>query len=346
MSADKENTPASRLKNLDSLFGLGGAVENTAKTQRPPVNAPPKVKRQLAGFSQNIALDELNPFAGHPFREYEGERLDDMVESICAHGVLVPVIARRIDSGMEILAGHNRVKAAKLAGLATIPAVILENVPDEEAWLYVIETNLMQRSFTDMAHSEKAAVIAVQYSKLFSPGKRTDILNELTKLEKPHETKDKRTSSQLGGRFRSDKLVADAYSLSKNTVARYLRINKLSPALKKRLDSGGIPFVSAVTISFLKPGEQDMLEECLTESGLSVTLKSSDLLREYSAKGALAREDIIPILKGEIGRRAKPNRMPAIKISNTVYAKYFKPGQPVKEVQEIVRKALELYFKK
>jgi len=140
--------------------------------------------------------------------------------------------------------------------------------------------------------------------------------------------------------------VADAYSLSKNTVARYLRINKLSPALKKRLDSGGIPFVAAVTISFLKPGEQDMLEECLTESGLPVTLKSSDLLREYSAKGSLAREDIIPILKGEIGRRAKPNRMPAIKISNTVYAKYFKPGQPVKEVQEIVRKALELYFKK
>jgi len=345
MSGANESAPAARLKNLDSLFGPNAAPENPAQTQRAPANAAPKAKRRLAGFSQNIDITGLAPFSGHPFHEYEGERLDDMVESIRAHGVLVPVIARRLDSGLEILAGHNRVKAAKLAGLAMIPAVILENVPDEEAWFYVIETNLMQRSFADMAHSEKAAVIAAQYSKVFSPGKRTDILNELAKLENPRETKGGKTSAQVGGRFRSDQLVAETYSLSKNTVARYLRINKLTPALKNRLDSGGIPFVPAVTISFLRPSEQEALEECLAETNLSVSLKSSSILRQYSEKGALAAEDIIPILKGEIGARAKPNRMPVIKISNTVYAKYFKPGQPVKEVQDIVRKALEMYFK-
>ena len=85
---------------------------------------------------------------------------------------------RRIGEVLEILAGHNRVNAAKLAGLSEVPAIILENISDEEAWIYIIETNLMQRSFADMSHSEKAAVIATQHSKLFSQGKRNDIIND------------------------------------------------------------------------------------------------------------------------------------------------------------------------
>ena len=345
MNKEKCNTPASRLKNLDSLFEHSGASEDPVKTLQTSINPPDKTKRQGTGFTQNIALLNLSPFAGHPFREYEGERLDDMVESIRAHGVLIPIIVRRTDSGLEILAGHNRVKAAKLAGLTIIPAVILENIPDEEAWFYVVETNLMQRSFTDMSHSEKAAVIAAQHSKLFSPGKRNDILNELAKLEKPHGINENQTSPQVGERFRSDRLVAEAYSLSRNTVARYLRVNKLTPALKKRLDNGSIPFIPAVTLSFLRIEEQESLEECLAEANLSVNLKSSDLLRQYSEKGSLTKDNIILILKGEIGRRTIPNRVPAVRISKAVYAKYFKPEQTAKEVQEIVRKALDLYFK-
>jgi len=87
---------------------------------------------------------------------------------------------------MEILSGHNRVNAAKLARLETVPAIMLENVSDAEAWIYVVEANLMQRSFSDMPHTEKAAVIAIQHSKLFSQGKRNDILAELKTLENPH----------------------------------------------------------------------------------------------------------------------------------------------------------------
>ena len=82
-----------------------------------------------------------------------------MITSIKSNGVLVPIIVRKIDTVLEILAGHNRVNAAKLAGLDEIPALILENISDEDAQAYVIETNLIQRSFSDMTHTEKAAVI-------------------------------------------------------------------------------------------------------------------------------------------------------------------------------------------
>ena len=95
-------------------------------------------------------VGQLIPFKGHPFRLYEGERLDDMVASIKANGVLVPVIARRVDGILEILSGHNRVEAAKLAGLEEVPTIIFEYVTDEDAMVYVVETNLIQRSFSDM----------------------------------------------------------------------------------------------------------------------------------------------------------------------------------------------------
>ena len=350
MSAIKANKP--RMGNLDKLYEQNDGVAEPAGTPAHPdgANAQPIApaiagKRQLLGIPRHIAVFDLRPFYNHPFREYEGERLDDMVESVRAHGVLNPIIARKTDSGLEILAGHNRVKAARLAGLATVPSIVLENVTDEDAWLYVVETNLMQRSFADMAHSEKAVVIAVQHSKLFSQGKRNDIQKALAELENPHKTDDSGTLPQVGEKLRSDEQVGAMYSLSKNTVARYLRINKLIPALKTRLDNGNISFIPAVTLSFLKIEEQKLLDETLAAANLSVNLKSSDLLRQYSEKGGLTKETISLILTGKNGQRLKPNRTPTVKISKTVYAKYFKPEQSVKEVQEIVRKAIEAYFK-
>ena len=113
---------------------------------------------QVKGVA-SIAIDAIVPFHDHPFHLYEGERLQDMVESIKVHGILNPVIVRKIERGYEMLAGHNRLNAAKIAGLTEVPAIVKENMSDENAYVYVIETNLMQRSFTDLQPSEKVAVL-------------------------------------------------------------------------------------------------------------------------------------------------------------------------------------------
>ena len=110
-----------------------------------------------------LDIDVIKPFRHHPFHLYEGERLNDMVESIKEHGVLNPVIVRKTHYGYEMLSGHNRQNAAKLAGLKVIPAFVKVDLPDEDAYVYVIETNLMQRSFTDLSISEKAVVLAERY---------------------------------------------------------------------------------------------------------------------------------------------------------------------------------------
>ena len=65
-----------------------------------------------------LSLEKLEPYKNHPFRLYEGERLDIMIESIKQNGIINPIIARPKDNGnYEILAGHNRVNAARIAGL-------------------------------------------------------------------------------------------------------------------------------------------------------------------------------------------------------------------------------------
>lgn len=132
----------------------------------------------------DVAIEEIEEFSEHPFHLYEGKRLEDMVESIKANGVLNPVIVRKLGSGRyEMLSGHNRMNASKIAGQKTVPAFIKDNLSDEDAYIYVIETNLMQRSFNDMYPSEKAIVLQLRYEKVSNQGKRTDIINELKALE-------------------------------------------------------------------------------------------------------------------------------------------------------------------
>lgn len=73
---------------------------------------------------EQIAIDSIKALHNHPFHLYEGERLNDMVESIREHGVLNPVIVLKTEVGFELLSGYNRANATKLAGLTEIPAIV------------------------------------------------------------------------------------------------------------------------------------------------------------------------------------------------------------------------------
>jgi len=328
-------TAKPRLRKLDELFEMNGGV-NPLVSPTPIIEAQSAYKRIV----YSIAVDDLTPFRKRQFRLYEDERLDDMVASIRANGVLIPIIVRRVDDLLEILSGHNRVNAATLAGLDKVPTLILENISDEDAMVYVIETNLLQRSFSDMAHSEKAAVLVLHHSKMFSQGKRNDILEQIKMLENPDGCKDDGTCAQVEHKLKSRDKVAKEYGLERNTVARYLRINKLISALKTLLDNGDIAFIAGYALSYLQEAEQALLVECMEQTGLTIDIKKAEMLRMLSGK--LEEQRIREVLLGK--SKPKPNRTPTVKVRRTVYAKYFKPNQSAKEVEEIVEKALEMYF--
>ena len=215
-----------RLKTLDELFMLHGG-DGPLDNQE---NGLPRLASVNADYEviQFVLMDD---YPGHPFKLYEGERESDMIESIRANGILQPLILRAMDNGRyQILSGHNRKQTGIKAGLADAPAVIKRGLTDDEARVYVIETNLMQRSFADMPHSEKAAVIAMQHSKLFSQGKRSDTIEELRMLENPHEYRADGTCTQLGYKSKSREAVAENYSLAN----RQLEIPNILYAKTKR----------------------------------------------------------------------------------------------------------------
>ena len=207
-----------------------------------------------------IPVDEIHPFRDHPFRLYEGERLEDMVQSIREYGVLNSVIVRKTARGDEMLVGHNRTNAAKIAGLTEVPAIVKTDLSDEDAYVYVIETNLLQRSFAELLPSEKAAVLVARYEKISSQGKRNDIRQEIEVLEETcgHDVhKSQKSHDGLG----------EEYGMTGRNIARYMRLDRLIPEFKDAVDKGTLEMVAAVDLSYLNVKMQKLIQQVAEAEG-------------------------------------------------------------------------------
>lgn len=275
---------------------------------------------------QSLPVDKIKPFHDHPFRLYQGERLDDMVESIREHGVLNPVIVRKKGSGYEMLSGHNRQNAAKLAGLTEIPAIVKEGLSDEEAYVYVIETNVIQRSFTDLAPSEKAAVLSARYEKVISQGRRNDILKEIEEIG---------TCGHDVHKSRSRDGIGEEYGMTGRNIARYMRVDKLIRPFKDRLDAGELTLTAAVELSYLAEDEQTIA----AEKDAAINEKVAKSIR--AAAGKLTKDKLEEILHPV--RASAPVKAVSVKIPAEAEEKYFS-GMKAKERTDLVMKALDAWF--
>lgn len=287
---------------------------------------------------QMISVEKIKGFHDHPFRLYEGDRLNDMVESIKEHGILNPVIVRRVGRGYEMLSGHNRQNAAKIAGLAEIPAIVKEGISDEEAYIYVIETNLMQRSFADLLPSEKATVMEARYNKVCCQGKRNDIIRELQIMngEMPAET-----CGHNGHKLKSRDALACEYGYSSRNVARYLRINNLICPFKALVDDNKIALLAAVDISYLSEEEQEMVYKVIDRMGVKLKPKMAEELRKHG--GELTEDMAEKLIGSMIVKKTPANEDVNIKLSADVRRKYF-AGMNAIQMSEVVERALEAWF--
>lgn len=323
---------------------------------------------------KQLPLDMLVSRHNHRFKLYDGERLQDMVQSIESNGVLTPIIVLLINETLikniedemnfadderkeklsiaaefyrdnldkyEILAGHNRCNAAQLAGKTTVPGIVKENLSYDEAEMYVAETNFMQRGFDDLSITERASVLAARHSAMFDEDKRRAIERELAILngdEVEEDTDDDEKKSKLAA-------VGENYGLSKDTVARLIRIDKLVPELKPYVDEGKIAIRAAVNLSYLFTSEQRKVAEMIE---FGVDMKKSTLLREVSKQNRLNDNAIREILvMGTYGAAPTTKRKPIkVKISTDISEKYFAPDWDEAKVQDIINLALEQYFSK
>ena len=283
-----------------------------------------------------LPVKSIKPFRNHPFHLYKGERMDDMVESIREHGVLIPAIVRTAPGGYEMLAGYNRLNAARLAGLTEIPAIVKEDLPDAEAYVYVIETNMFQRSFGDLSISERIAVLAERYDKVCGTKKRAEILEELQALNGGggHDVHQQAKSREIMGK---------ELGMTGRHMARYVRCKELIPEFKDMLDDGSLSMVAAVELSYLSEEEQAAVKKVMNQDCIRLKADKAGELRK--AAGSLSEGKAQKILG--VDRPAKPDaeKPVSVKLPARLYSRYFS-DVAAKDVQGILEEALELYFER
>ena len=337
--------------------------------EKPGVSEVLTERNQFSAASKEqleMEFDQMKPFSDHRFKLYTGKRLEDMVDSIRNYGILQPLILWHRREEYILLSGYNRRNAGILAGLKKAPVVIKENLSHEEAVLIMAETNLRQRSFSDLSESERAFCLKQHYDALKSQGKRTDLLNELDELlnsddnagastvsesvtrSQNGETPENEAStvSKTVTRFRTDEKLGEKYGLNRDKVAKYVRIAGLIPPLLERFDQGEITFLAAYDLSFIEnTAYQEILEEYL-QGGYRLDTTKAALFHSYAKEGNLTEKTIAEILSGQKSEILEIAKHKTFRLKPTVIARYFTPVQSKKEIEETIEKALELYFSK
>lgn len=324
-------------------------------------------------FSE-IKIDKLVPYSEHLFSLYDGERLKELSESIKLHGVLTPLIVRKYDliGNYMILSGHNRANASKLAGLTSVPCIIVEKLTEQEEKLIVIETNFYQRSIDNIKTSELAKTIAEWYNLLKSQGFRRDMLTEIEQIERenerlemlengnetnekksheksalnPHKTEVSSTSGHIGQlSSESAEIIAEKTKLSPRNVRRYVRVAKLSDELLVYVDNEAIPFLAAVELSYLSKSQQNYILNVLQLEDLkikTISVAAAKALRLKNEKDKLQTfKDVVEALKPITIKKIDTK----VTLKSDFVSQYF-INTPKKDVIKKVKKSVELTEKK
>ena len=234
--------------------------------------------KQLCEFSDKQILRLSG--RPQPFLEYSPETLYELVESIKEHGIINPVTVREAKNGKyEILSGRNRVRAAKKLGIRSVPAIIKENISDDEAALIMLDSNLRQRQ--SLKYSEKAYAYRMQTEILNRQGKRSDLeqtlCNSCTKVDTLREAGEKNKESR-------------------RTVAYLIRLTYLLPGLLKLVDDEKIPYKAGAELSYLPVDIQSYILKNV--AGIyKISLAQAQELKKLNNNGSLTAESVLTVFK-------------------------------------------------
>lgn len=267
-----------------------------------------------SGNVQEIPLTELFPFKDHPFKVLDDETMQDTVESIKIHGVLVPGIARpRAEGGYELIAGHRRRHASELAGKTTMPVIVRE-LDDDEAVLFMVDSNIQREN---LFPSEKAWAYKMKLDALKHQG-----------------VKD--TSRQLGEKYSVDALSENSNDSARN-IHRFIRLTELLPELLQMVDDKKLSFNPAVELSYLTQEQQGELMGIMGELQAMPSLEQAKRLKKYSQEGKLDRNVMDAILMEE---RPVPMQ---VTLKNDRLKQYFPQTYTAKQMEEVILSLLETW---
>ena len=293
------------LKGLDDLFST---EENRQEEQREQV--------------QQIPIDELHPFTNHPFKVLDDEAMTRTVESIAQYGVLAPLIARpRPEGGYEIISGHRRQYAAKLAGLDTLP-VIVRQMSDDAAVILMVDSNLQREHILP---SERAFAYKMK----------------LDAMRRTSGRPSKENVSQIGTQKRSDQIMAEELGESRNQIQRFIRLTNLVPELLDMVDEKKIAFNPAVELSYLDESQQRDFLEAMEDTQNAPSLSQAQRLKKLAQEGHFSYDVAFAVMGEE-----KKDELDKVVIKNDTLRKYFPRSYTPKQMEDTIIKLLDQWQRK
>ena len=293
------------LKGLDDLFST---EENRQEEQREQV--------------QQIPIDELYPFTNHPFKVLDDEAMTRTVESIAQYGVLAPLIARpRPEGGYEIISGHRRQYAAKLAGLETLP-VIVRQMSDDAAVILMVDSNLQREHILP---SERALAYKMK----------------LDAMRRTSGRPSKENPRQLVGNFETADVVGKESGESGRQVQRFIRLTNLVPELLDMVDEKKIAFNPAVELSYLDESQQRDFLEAMEDTQNAPSLSQAQQLKKMAQQGEFSYEKAFDVMGQE-----KKSEKDTVTIKNETLRKYFPRSYTPKQMEEKIIQLLDAWQKK
>ena len=292
-----------RLSSLDDLF-------STEETRQEAQADAGREKVRM------IPLNELHPFAHHPFKVKDDEAMQDTVESVKAYGVLVPAIARpREEGGYELVAGHRRHRASLLAGLAEMPVIVRE-LDDDEATIIMVDSNLQRET---LLPSERAFAYRMKLEALKRQGARADL-----------------TSRQVVGKLETADAIGKDVGESGRQIQRFIRLTYLVPPFLDMVDEHKVAFNPAVELSYLTSEEQVVLLDAMDSEQSTPSLSQAQRLKKFSQEGRLSEDVMRAILSEE-----KKPEVGKITLSGDKLRRYFPKSFTPQQMEQTIFRLLE-----
>jgi len=142
--------------------GLSALISGSASVSGVP--RPPVLAQPAAGdVVHRLTLDQIVPSPLQPRKEFQPEQLAELMESIREHGIIQPLIVRRVDGKLELIAGERRFRASRELGLKEIPAIIREASDQDVLEMALIE-NLQRADLNPIEEAQAYSRLAKDFN--------------------------------------------------------------------------------------------------------------------------------------------------------------------------------------
>lgn len=273
-----------------------------------------------------LPLHILDPWVNEggerqPFKPYSSDKLEELAENIRKNGVIEAICVRPMPDGrFQIIAGHNRVAAAKLAGLTTIPAIV-QQLDDDQAAILMVDSNLQHRE--KLLPSEKAFAYRLRLEALNRQGQRPTS-----------------TSGPVGQKLSRDTLAEESGE-SPRQIQRYIRLTYLVPPLLELVDSEKFAVRAAVEVSYLDEASQARVLRVMEETDCKPpSMTQAAQLRQLSQAGTLDEETILSVMVKTKAPKVATIKLPAERISS-----FFPQNTTPEQMEAEICEALAFYRK-